>query len=102
MKQQARETQLGTGEVIENATNNLPAIAAANMPSLQSLKKTVRNVRQHENPQRRQPASLEELELPDEVTHFENGESFLLYDSGAAAGNNRYNYLYKSTYDLRE
>ena len=90
MKRQARETQLATGEVIENATNNLPAIAAANMPSLQSLKKTVRNVRQHENPQRRQPATLAELELPDDVTLFENGDSFLLYDSGPAAGNNRY------------
>ena len=89
MKRQARETQIDTGEVVANATNNLPPIAAVNMPSLQSLRKTVRNIRQLENPQRRQPGNLAELELPDDVTHFDNGESFLLHDSGPQAGNNR-------------
>ncbi len=89
MRNEARETNNDTRDVVANATNDLPPEAAVNMPTLLCLKTTVRRVRQRENPQRRQPDSLAELDLPYDVTHFENGENFLIHDSGAAAGKNR-------------
>ncbi len=91
MRRLARETDLETRNVISQATNNLPDFAAVQMPNLPNLKRTVRRIHQQVDPNRRiQPASLQELEIPDSLVELDNGDSFLLYDSGPDTGNRRY------------
>jgi len=45
------------------------------------MKITVQRTRQIESSAPRNPATLEELKIPDEYKTTMNGESFLLYDS---------------------
>ncbi len=91
MRRLARETELDTRNVVSQATNNLPDFAAVQMPNLPNLKRTVRRIHQQVDPDRRiQPATLQELAIPDNLAQFENGDSFVLHDSGPDTGNRRY------------
>ena len=56
--------------------------AAAKLPKLDSLKRTIQRQRVHYNIVMVQPKSLEQLFLPEEYKLTSKGEPFLLYDSG--------------------
>ncbi len=75
------------------AANHLDAAAASQMPSVPNMKRTVERTRMQANGPGRQPTTLAELEIPDNLTRMDNGDEFLLYDSGQAAGNDRYFFL---------
>lgn len=57
------------------------------MPPISCLCRTVQRIRQHSNPQLVNPSCLEDLVLPDHYKITNNGEPFLMFDSG---GKNRY------------
>ncbi len=94
MKRLARETENTTRDIVATATNHLPPAAAVKMPGLSCLKQTTRREKNRANPiQLRQPASLQDLDIPDDLVQLPNGERFLLFDSGPEAGNRRQAFL---------
>ena len=66
------------GEELESATVE----TTIKLPKVDSLKRTIRRVRQSNNNVPAQPESLEELIIPLEYRLTAKGDDFLLYDSG--------------------
>ncbi len=89
MRQISRDTREEPRVVIATATNNLPEAVAHKLPSLPNLKRTVERIRLQNNGPARQPMTLAELEIPADLSQFEDGEPFLFHDSGAGDGNER-------------
>ena len=56
------------------------------MPSIQTVRRTIRKARRRIN-QEPLPRNREELEIPEQYQRLENGELFLLYDSGVGVAN---------------
>ncbi len=90
LRQLSRNTREEPRIVIGLAANHLDAAAASQMPSVPNMKRTIERTRMLANGPGRQPASLADLEIPDDLVRMDNGDAFLLYDSGPQAGNERY------------
>ncbi len=89
MRHLSRETREDPREVIAAATNHLPEAAANKMPNVPNMKRTVQRIRMRHNGPARQPATLADLVIPDNLAQFDDGEQFLIHDSGAEDGNQR-------------
>ncbi len=91
MKELARTVPQNPRNIVAQATNNLPEAIAVKLPSVPNMKKIVqRQNAQANGPVQVQPQNLADMVIPDELQHLENGQLFLLYDSGVQAGNRRY------------
>ena len=82
LKSKAQETQDITHHIIGQRVMVLTEGAAAKLPRLESLKRTIRRQRQSTTNFRPQPATLEDLQIPDEYQRTNKGDLFLLFDSG--------------------
>ena len=82
LKRKAQETQDTTHHIIGQGVMVLTEGAAAKLPKLESLKRTIRRQRQSTTNFRPQPATLEDLQIPDEYQRTNKGDLFLLFDSG--------------------
>ena len=78
MKRKARDSQDGSHHIVGGGLETVTEGTAAKLPKLDSLKHSIQ--RQQACPM--QPASLEQLTLPEEYKQTSKGEQFLLYDSG--------------------
>ena len=77
MKRKARDSQDGSHHIVGEGLETVTECTAAKLPKLDSLKHTIQ--RQQAAPV--QPATLEQLTLPEEYKKTSKGEQFLLYDS---------------------
>ena len=86
MKKRAAETVEGTAQVINQALQNLPDCALGVLPTLPSMKKVVRRIRNEVNLAPASPSSLLTLVIPPEYQTYhpdeDSAEPFLLADSG--------------------
>ena len=82
LKRKAQETQDTTHHIIGQRVMVLTEGAAAKLPKLESLKRTIRRQRQSTTNFRPKPATLEDLQIPDEYQRTNKGDLFLLFDSG--------------------
>ncbi len=91
MKQLARDTRDPTGEIVRQATETLPPLVQAQLPTDFNLKRTIQRAR-FGDAWPALPNTLAELELPDELVKLNENhgnENFLKFDSGPEAGNQR-------------
>ncbi|XP_072378071.1 uncharacterized protein [Diabrotica undecimpunctata] len=82
MKEVAQQLEHSTQGVVSEISQGLSLAAAAQLPSVSSLKKTVQRVRNELGVTPANPRNLEELVLPTEYKTTTGGELFLLFDSG--------------------
>lgn len=73
--------------VIAEATATINKVTVAKLPPLDSLRRTIRDVRQRESDFPKRPSTLIDLNIPADLKITKRNEPFLLYDSGA--GNDR-------------
>jgi hypothetical protein len=59
------------------------------LPPIKYLKRTIQRKRTNKEAFPRLPTSLNDLVIPEHTTLLENGENFLMKDTGVAAGANR-------------
>ena len=85
IKRKAKESQDSTHPIIVDSVLTATEGIAANLPKLDSLKRTIQRQRERVLTAPVQPTSLQELELPSEFMRTANEEVFLLYDSGPVA-----------------
>ena len=79
LKRKAQETQDTTHHIIGQGVMVLTEGAAAKLPKLESLKRTIRRQRQSTTNFRPQPATLEDHQIPDEYQRTNKGDLFLLF-----------------------
>ena len=82
LKRKAKDTQESSHYIVSDSLQTNTEGAAAKLPKLDSLKRTIQRQRVHHNIVMVQPTSLEQLFLPEEYKLTSKGEPFLLYDSG--------------------
>ena len=78
MKRKAKDSQDSSHHIVSEGLETVTEGTAAKLPKLDSFKRTIQ--RQQAAPV--QPATLEQLPLPEEYKKISKGEQFLLYDSG--------------------
>ena len=83
LKRKAKHTQDSSHYIVSDSLQTVTEGAAAKLPKLDSLKRTIQRQRVHHNVVTVQPTSLEHLFLPEEYKLTSKGEPFLLYDSGS-------------------
>ena len=88
LRHQARETRDRTADIINGATGGLPEAVSVQMPSRPNLKRTVQRIRQ-DGDIPPQPRTLAELDIPDDFLRLQNGDQFVMHDSGPETGNER-------------
>lgn len=84
VKQQAANTQESCQQLVSTAVVGVSSAVAARLPSKNTMKRTIRRIRQHE-PTRANPTSLDDFDVPDELKTTCTGTDFLLFDSGRVA-----------------
>ena len=82
MKRKARDSQDSSHHIVGECLQTVTEGAAAKLPKLDSLKRTIQRQRVRQQAAPVQPTSLEQLTLPEEYKQSSKGEQFLLYDSG--------------------
>ena len=82
LKRKARDTQNSTHHIIGETVMMISEGVSVKLPKLESLKRTIRRQRQLTSSVQPQPASLEDLEIPEEYKRTNKGDLFLLFDSG--------------------
>uniref|UniRef100_A0A6P7GX96 Uncharacterized protein LOC114343419 n=1 Tax=Diabrotica virgifera virgifera TaxID=50390 RepID=A0A6P7GX96_DIAVI len=82
MKELAHQVDLTTQGIIATVSQEVSVGATGQLPSISSLKRTLQNTRQRVEAIPANPRSLTELIIPEEYTRNNNGEPFLLFDSG--------------------
>ena len=86
----AATTQESSHLIVTNETNRLSASAAASLPSREALKRAVQRERVRSKNAPPNPASFQDLQIPEEYQQTIAGAGFLLYDNGPGAGNLRF------------
>lgn len=86
IKHFAKTTHSSTKEIIAAATTNLKVATAAKLPTVKLMKRTAVRVRVKENNPPKQPKKISELHLEGEFCVTNNGDNFILYDSGVYDG----------------
>lgn len=84
LKQIASQTLLSTHAVIGETSYQvllLPNAVAAEMPSVQSVKRTIQRVRQREEAAPSNPNNFDFI-IPEQYQNTSDGELFLRYDNG--------------------
>lgn len=84
-KEEATTSTATTQEIVGNAFLKVPLNAASQMPAEGLLKRTVQRQRTKAANVPAEPATLQDLELPEEYKHLGNGDRFLLHDSGPSS-----------------
>ncbi|XP_050501027.1 FLYWCH-type zinc finger-containing protein 1-like [Diabrotica virgifera virgifera] len=84
MKEAAVRTRDTPHYIISNSSCQLHFAASSQLPSIESMKRTIRNVRLKKNSEPTLPKTRAEIQFPDEYRKTDNGEDFLLFDSGYA------------------
>ena len=82
MKRKARDSQDSSHHIVGEGLETVTEGTAAKLPKLDSLKRTIQRQRVRQQAAPVQPATLEQLTLPEEYKQTSKGEQFLLYDSG--------------------
>ena len=82
VKRKARDTQNSTHHIIGETVMMISEGVSVKLPKLESPKRTIRGQRQLTSNVHPQPASLEDLEIPEEYNITNKGDLFLLFDSG--------------------
>jgi hypothetical protein len=82
IKEVAENTRDPPHFIVSQASAGLGNAVAAKLPSVNNIKQAVRNVRVRKNVTSAIPRLREEIIFPEEFTVTENGDHFLLYDSG--------------------
>ena len=81
MKKAAKSLKEPTTTLVTTAIGEASIFTAPELPDAHLLARTVRRVRQHNNPQFQTPQSLADLDIPNEYKQTDKGEPFLYYDS---------------------
>lgn len=68
--------------IVSNSVNNIPKAVMAKLPTVPTMKRTIRNIRIKHNSCPAIPHNRSDIEFPEIYKTTENGEPFLLYDSG--------------------
>lgn len=82
IKECAALTKTPGNELFKNAVETCSRAAAARLPTVDNIKRTIRNIRQRKEGGPALPASRSEIFFSGEFTTTAKGEKFLLYDSG--------------------
>lgn len=80
----AKDSRDAPSYIVSAETIGLSQATSAKLPSVQSMKRTVTNVRRKENAGPAVPRSLRDIVLPVEYKQTFAGATFLAYDSGPA------------------
>ena len=83
IKRRARESQDSSHHIVSESVQIISEGTATKLPKLDSLKRTIQRERANMLAAPVQPATLDQLALPDEYQKMAMGEQFLLYDCGA-------------------
>jgi len=90
LKKAAKATSKSTARVVGTQLANADEALKGILPSTDSLKKSVRTHRSGNQRQvRKKPASLSELEIPNDFHFTKHGSLFLQFDTGMNTGNRR-------------
>lgn len=81
IRESARKTEHPPQLIISTVCANVHERTQTLLPSISSMKRTVRNIRAKGNHYPAAPSSLGELQIPDDYRVTSNGTMFLLYDS---------------------
>ena len=81
MKRKARDSQDSSHHIVGEGLETVTEGTAAKLPKLDSLKRTIQRQRVRQQAAPVQPATLEQLTLPEEYKRTSKGEQLLLYDS---------------------
>lgn len=82
MKKAAKRSKEPTTTIVTTAIGEASTSTATELPDAHLLARTVRRVRQQNNPQFQTPQSRLELDIPEEYKQTEKGEPFLYHDNG--------------------
>ncbi|XP_077279214.1 uncharacterized protein LOC143906816 [Temnothorax americanus] len=82
IKKRAKKSSESTGAIVSAGISNITEAAAAELPSVSSLHRTVQRTRTRANPQLPTPSNVKDLEIPEHFKVTNKGESFLMHDSG--------------------
>ena len=82
MKRRAEETEETPQQIITQSVSCLSQDAKANLPTMHVLRRSVRRCRQQVGNPVPVPLSGEDFNIPDRYKMTNDGQSFLLYDSG--------------------
>ncbi|XP_031358774.1 uncharacterized protein LOC116182376 [Photinus pyralis] len=82
IKRMAQQVEPTTQAIVGAASEGLSLAGAGQLPSVSSLKRTIQRARNRYEAIPANPINLTELVLPPEYTVTNNGEPFLLFDSG--------------------
>lgn len=82
LKRKAQYAQASTHYIIGESVTMISKGAAAKLPKLESLKRTIRRQRQITNNVQHQHISLEDFEISEQYQRTNKGDPFLLFDSG--------------------
>ena len=87
MKKNALDSTSSSHWIISKAAMNISPAVATKLPAMRSLKRTIRRYRQKhsESGFLRIPLSLMDITIPFKYQKYNNGENFLLFDSGPIA-----------------
>ena len=85
IKRRARDSQDSSHHIVSESIQTISEGTVTKRLNLNSLKRIVQRERARTLAAPVQPATLDELVLPDEYQKTAKGEQFLLYDSGAGA-----------------
>ena len=83
IRQKSRTSVEPPQAIISEATASTSEVTRTHLPSISSMKRTIRNIRIKENDFPSVPISRNELVLPEKFKLTPKGEKFLLFDSGA-------------------
>lgn len=84
IKAKALSSMANTSQIISECTRNLPRSVCVSMPSLQSIKRTIQNVRHRNNQVPLNPISLEELVIPERYRTTHTNHNFYMFDNHSA------------------
>jgi hypothetical protein len=87
VKETAISTQDSGHLIVSSAVAGVQPAVAGQLPTVSTLKRTIRRSRQKATRALPNPTSLHDLQIPMEFTHMAGGERFLQFDSGP--GNDR-------------
>ncbi|XP_057339449.1 uncharacterized protein LOC130676955 [Microplitis mediator] len=97
MKKTAKSSNEATGVIVSDSIANVSDVAIVDLPNKSCLNRTVQRQRAKNNPQLTNPVDRVDLVIPHHFSTTQNGEKFLLHDSG---GKNRY-LLFSTQANLR-
>ena len=82
LRENARSTHDTPTYIVPNASEGVNRVVATRFPTVESMKRTIRNVHVKHNVSPTSQDSRATLIIPEEYTFKHGGDSFLLHDSG--------------------